>query len=136
MLFINKYKIKCKIIKANGSTQIVELLEPVRVYKKTYMNGTPYVTALYIPEGTCIHCPVWYRTLLIGDKCRAEYAIVISSYNKRYKSYTTISRNCIGRFTPYFKNDFVFPDRFDKSLDICASGIHFFFSKEEAEEYS
>lgn len=64
---------------------------------------------------------------LIGRKCRAEYAKVISGNG--------ISGHDKGT-TVYQEGQMVYPDKYDGDIRVeCASGIHFFQTPEEAEEY-
>ena len=64
---------------------------------------------------------------LIGRKCRAEYAVVlegegVSNHNGSFK---------------YVKAAEVRPDKFDPNpLLECSHGIHFFISRQEAEDYN
>jgi len=65
---------------------------------------------------------------LVGRKCRAEYAIVLSS---RPGS----TSNHDGK-TQYIEGTTVYPDKYDDDIRVeCTSGIHFFLTKEEAKEY-
>jgi hypothetical protein len=63
---------------------------------------------------------------LIGRKCRAQYAIVISGDGiSRHDSMTT-----------YKTGEKVEPDKYDPNpLLECSSGIHFFITRQEAEAY-
>ncbi len=63
---------------------------------------------------------------LIGRKCRAEYAVVLSGQGcSQHKS------DCV-----YKKGATVKPDKFDPDPRIeCSNGIHFFITMEEAESY-
>ncbi len=64
---------------------------------------------------------------LIGSKCRAEYAVVISGSGNSIHNY---------EFS-YAVGATVTPDKYDDDIRIeCTSGIHFFVTREEAEEYS
>ena len=66
---------------------------------------------------------------LIGRKCRAEYVKVISG------------PGC-GGFSPtkgnsiYNKGEVIYADKFDPDIRTeCTNGIHFFMTKEEAEQW-
>ena len=63
---------------------------------------------------------------LVGRKCRAEFAIVIEGdgFSNHDKTFA------------YKKGETVRPKKpFTESQEECASGIHFFLSREEAEDY-
>ena len=63
---------------------------------------------------------------LIGRKCRAEYAIVLEGEGKGLHNGHT-----------YKVGDTVKPDKYDPSpLVECSNGIHFFITKQEAEDYN
>jgi hypothetical protein len=63
---------------------------------------------------------------LIGRKCRAEYAIVIEG-----EGYDMHSGN-----TFYKEGETVYPDSYNPDINIeCSNGIHFFQTKQEAEDY-
>ncbi len=62
---------------------------------------------------------------LIGRKCRAEYALVVANGGESMRGNLT-----------YEVGKRVDPDKFDDNpLVECSSGIHFFITKLEAEEY-
>ena len=88
------------------------------VYKK--VSGG--VCKLQIPENA-------KRTAsLIGKKCRAEFVIVLES-----------PENNAGKHDPSIKYEVgktIYPDSYDSNPTIeCTHGIHFFLTREEAEEY-
>ena len=87
------------------------------VYKKLF-GGT--ICTLRIPAEA-------RRTAsLVGNKCRAEYAVVI--YGGGYSYHTTEFR--------YLPGETVRPDYYDDDPRIeCSHGIHFFRTRKEAEEY-
>jgi len=63
---------------------------------------------------------------LVGRKCRAEFAVVIEG--------SGISTHD-GK-TEYKPGVTVYPDKFDDDIRVeCTSGIHFFITRKEAEEY-
>ena len=63
---------------------------------------------------------------LVGRKCRAEYVVVIDGEG--------ISKHD-GK-TEYKIGRTVYPDRYDPDIRVeCTSGIHFFLTPEEAQEY-
>jgi hypothetical protein len=63
---------------------------------------------------------------LIGRKCRAEYALVISGEG--------ISRH--DSKTAYKVGEKIVPDKYDPNpLLECSNGIHFFITRQEAEDY-
>lgn len=150
MNLLEKHKVKHVVLKADGHDQMVELLEPVTVYKKLidFKNWRGlnlgerrkhmYVATLVIPAGTVIHCRV--RCSHFGEnKCRAEFAIVKDIKDIDGKRVKEVKHCPLTLFktnpVSYKINDFVFPDKFSTKLETCAAGIHFFFTKKEAENY-
>ena len=91
----------------------------VRGYKKV---STGIVT-LEIPRSA-------RRCNAIGSrKCRAEYAIVIDAPDNAVSLH--------GSKLAYRTGETVKPDSYDPDIRIeCSHGIHFFLTREEAEEYS
>ena len=64
---------------------------------------------------------------LVGRKCRASYVIVLEG-PEGYDKYT-------GK-TFYKVGEEVFPDQYDGDIRVeCTNGIHFFMTKQEAEDY-
>ena len=62
----------------------------------------------------------------VGRKCRAEYAIVLEG--------SGISQH--DNKTKYIVGKRVIPDKYDSDIRIeCSSGIHFFITRKEAEEF-
>lgn len=135
--FIAHYNIKCKVLKKDWYTQLVELTEDITVYKQLNNMYTleAAIATLFIPAGTVIHIPVVYDCYNnFARKCRAEFAIVTNISNK-YNDFLNDSGMGSATKLEYVKNEFVFPDRFSKMLGFCRNGIHFFFSKEDAKGY-
>jgi hypothetical protein len=67
---------------------------------------------------------------LVGRKCRAEFALPLEIYNSSKEVETT-------KGFKYTKNTLVYPDSYNDDIRIeCTNGIHFFLTKEEAEEYN
>jgi len=63
---------------------------------------------------------------LVGRKCRAEYAIVLEGNGK-----------AIHNGMEYKQGETVKPDKFDPNpLIECSHGIHFFITKQEAQDYT
>lgn len=63
---------------------------------------------------------------LVGRKCRAEFVVVLEGYGVS---------NYDGE-TQYAPGMTVYPDKYDGDIRVeCTSGIHFFMTKREAEEY-
>ena len=63
---------------------------------------------------------------LVGRKCRAEFVIVLEGYGVSIHDQETT-------YAPGLK---VIPDKYDDDIRVeCTSGIHFFMTKREAEEY-
>ena len=88
------------------------------VYKKTSSG----VVKLRIP-------PNAKRTAsLIGRKCRAEFAEVLEA--------PVGAKSNHDRTTVYKVGEVVKPDKYDDDIRIeCTHGIHFFLTREEAEDY-
>ena len=72
---------------------------------------------------------------LVGRKCRAEYAKVIAIYDSKGKKVNS----CGGWHDNDFKytvGETVKPDKYDDDIRLeCTHGIHFFLTKEEAEQW-
>ena len=72
---------------------------------------------------------------LIGRKCRAEFAEVLAVYTRSGDEVTS----CLGwhqRTFAYEVGKTVHPDAYDDSVLVdCGSGIHFFLTRAEAEEW-
>jgi hypothetical protein len=63
---------------------------------------------------------------LVGRKCRAEFVVVLAGEGA--SSYD--------RITKYIPGATVYPDEYDDDIRVeCTSGIHFFITRKEAEEY-
>ena len=63
---------------------------------------------------------------LIGRKCRAEYVVVVDGEGVSKRDGTTV----------YKKGETVYPNKYDPDIRVeCTNGIHFFLTREEAEEY-
>jgi len=91
--------------------------EELIVYKKLAGGG---VCKLRIP-------PEARRTAsLVGRKCRAEFAEVLEGSGTSIRDRNTL----------YKVGETIWPDRYDDDIRVgCTHGIHFFLSREEAEEY-
>ena len=79
----------------------------------------------------CLSIPAEARRTAtpIGRKCRAEYADVISIGGKGLLTATT-------RGLEYAVGRRVTPDKYDPDIRLeCTNGIHFFTTREEAEEW-
>jgi hypothetical protein len=74
---------------------------------------------------------------LVGRKCRAEYAKVLSMY---VSGGSAKPRQGISRKDPdfiYRVGETVRPDKYDDDIRVeCTNGIHFFITKKEAEDYN
>ncbi|CAB4124779.1 Pentapeptide repeat [uncultured Caudovirales phage] len=63
---------------------------------------------------------------LVGRKCRAEYAVVIEGEGVSKHDGKTV----------YKVGETVYPDKYDDDIRVeCTSGIHFFLTREEANDY-
>lgn len=68
-----------------------------------------------------------------GRKCRAEYAQVIELIGAREKVFSV---SCWDNKTVYKVGEIVRPDSYNDDIRVeCTNGIHFFLTREEAEEY-
>jgi len=96
------------------------------VYKKL---RDQMIAKLEIPENS-------KRTAsLIGSKCRTEYAKVLEITDKEGNSVESGVDNHTGK-TVYKVGEIVKPDKYDPDIRIeCTNGIHFFLTREEAEEW-
>lgn len=95
-------------------------------------NNSKYLLAtLEIPAGV-------KRSSAIGNKCRCEYAKVLSivdcdgvAYDYGYSAECTSDKKIL-----YIVGEHVYADSFDENrLNECAPGIHFFMTPEEAWDY-
>lgn len=89
------------------------------------------IATLEIPAGA-------KRSSAIGNKCRCEYAKVLSIIDKNGNKYD-IGRSTIveiGNHLTYKVGEYVYADAFDENrFNECAPGIHFFMTPEEAWDY-
>ena len=73
------------------------------------------------------------RSHAFGRKCRAEYAQVLKIYKNKGKK--TATSDYDGSFT-YKVGETVKPDKWGEDFtNECASGIHFYITREEAENH-
>jgi hypothetical protein len=73
---------------------------------------------------------------VVGRKCRTEFAEVLSITDSKGKSCYTGEGHYDGGETLYIVGETVRPDKYDDNpLVECTHGIHFFLTKQEAEEY-
>ncbi|MFA5376836.1 MAG: pentapeptide repeat-containing protein [Dehalococcoidia bacterium] len=71
---------------------------------------------------------------IVGRKCRAEYAVVLETDDHQAHT-STPAMNMAG--ITYAEGETVRPDSYDDDWRIeCSHGIHFFATREEAEEYN
>lgn len=81
--------------------------------------------------------PAWARrTSSIGSrKCRAEFAIVVDIRDQNQKQIKTVTGK-YDKTTVYEIGKIVRPDSYDSDPRVeCSHGIHFFVTREEAENY-
>ena len=72
---------------------------------------------------------------LVGRKCRAEYAVVISICDKSGAEFQEAESRHQSGFM-YRVGETIRPDSYDDDIRVeCAPGVHFFQTKEEAEAY-
>jgi hypothetical protein len=104
------------------------------VYKKTLKHGRSYLTTLRIPKGTRVR---W--TPCVGQKCRAEAAFVVSHEPIKPDAAAVVETHSQrNRSFTYKVGKKVTPEcGFNQNrCETCASGIHFFLTKEEARKYN
>lgn len=88
------------------------------VYKK--LSGGRVVKLRVPPDAKRTATP-------IGRKCRAEFVEVLEG--EGHSNYS-------GKPTYYSPGETVYPDSYDDDIRVeCTNGIHFFLTREEAEEY-
>lgn len=91
----------------------------------------PLLATLEIPAGV-------KRSSAIGNKCRCEYAKVLSIIDENGNKYD-IGRSAVrrtGNQLIYKVGEYVYADSFDENrFNECAPGIHFFMTPEEAWDY-
>lgn len=82
------------------------------------------------------------RSSAIGNKCRCEYAKVLSIMDENGNKYDT-GRPIISKIMGidnqliYKVGEYVYADSFDENrFNECARGIHFFMTPEEAWDYA
>ena len=81
--------------------------------------------------------PAWaMRTCsIVGRKCRAEFAIVVDIRDKNKKRIQSVKGD-YDKCTVYEIGKIMKPDSYDPDTRIeCSHGIHFFVTREEAENY-
>ena len=97
-----------------------------------YLNPCYLLATLEVPAGV-------KRSASIGNKCRCEYAKVLSITDKDGKEYHTgvSAIAAIGNQLIYKTGEYVYADSFDENrFNECASGIHFFMTPEGAWDYA
>ena len=73
---------------------------------------------------------------LTGRKCRAEYAVVMSIQDKAGGEFQDAESQHLKGFM-YRVGEIIKPDSYDDDIRIeCTRGVHFFLTREEAENYS
>ena len=98
-------------------------------WKKAWHDaGESAIIKLQIPEDA-------KRSSATGRKCRADKAIVLAIYNldgdEIDSAYSLYDHDFV-----YRKGESIIPDAFDDNRwNECSHGIHFFITREEAEEY-
>lgn len=111
---------------------VSEEYSPIYQYPRLYpdKNIDIFIVKLKIPENA-------KRSSATSRKCRAEFADVVEIYNR----YTNEKVEAVTNYrynipTRYEVGKRVRPDRWDDCRwNECSNGIHFFMSKEEAENY-
>lgn len=109
-------------------------------YKKVYSHTKICIATLWIPKGTLVGAYEQKEKYSVHRKLRAEKALVLRIeylYPRDYKSKLVNSANA--GWDPAFVYrtlQEVIPTKpFSRKREGCSSGIHFFLTREEAEEY-
>lgn len=142
-IFENCMFFKCNIGKTRESGMVDAIPESTNMrcprYDKIigYKIITDYgytrclIATLEIPAGV-------KRSSAIGNKCRCEYAKVLSIIDEngnRYDIGKSAITNIDNQLT-YKVGEYVYADAFDENrFNECAPGIHFFMTPEEAWDY-
>lgn len=142
-IFENCMFFKCNIIKNCESDMVDAIPESTNMrcprYDKIigYKIITNYnyyrclLATLEIPAGV-------KRSSAIGNKCRCEYAKVLSIIDENGNKYD-IGKSAITGIDNqliYKVGEYVYADSFDENrFNECAPGIHFFMTQEEAWDY-
>ena len=97
------------------------------VFKRCAHNK---IAKLFVP-------PTAKRTIsLIGRKCRAEFALVVSIFDVVTGEKTDSAFGLHRSGFEYRVDDFVRPDRYDDDPRVeCTNGIHFFLTEKEARDW-
>lgn len=142
-IFENCMFFKCDIIKNPESSMVDAIPESTNMRCPRYDKIIGYkiitnwddfgyfLATLEIPAGV-------KRSSAIGNKCRCEYAKVLSIIDKNGNKYD-IGKSAITEIDNqliYKVGQYVYADSFDENrFNECASGIHFFMTPEEAWDY-
>lgn len=101
------------------------------VYKKVYSlkNENALVAKLLIPSTS-------KRVSGASNKCRAEYARVLELYCNGKVSRAKTAKSRYNKSFRYKVGEIVRPtEEFDTSMKVCSTGIHFFLTFKEAQDY-
>lgn len=100
------------------------LKEPMVGYKKCWRGTKAVIVTLLIPKGAIVFS-------INGNKCRTNVAKVIDIDDGLEEAVSGYDKKFI-----YHKGKKVSPDHFDCAYNVeCGGGIHFFRTREEAEDY-
>ncbi len=73
---------------------------------------------------------------LIGRKCRAEKAKILDIIDTLTKARHTMAISKHNKEFIYRRGEYIYPDKYCDDIRIeCSNGIHFFLTREEAENY-
>ena len=119
---------------------IAPVQEDVIGYKKVYSRSRHCIATLWIPKGTLVGAFGQKGRFDQHRKLRAEKAVVlqIESLYPRDGQLKLVDRaNAKWDSTFIYQplKEVVPRDRFSHKRDECESGIHFFLTRKEAEEY-
>jgi len=108
----------------------VRIEEPVEVWKKTItQEGLRAMTRLIIPVGATVYVG-------LDNKRRADAAFVAESYIQDKLKPVDLTYSPYNRDFSYQVGNFVCPHNgYALTYNTCASGIHFFCNKSDAEIY-
>lgn len=126
-----------------GNSAFFRVKQPFIGYKKICISNydDAVVELQFLPE-TIIHIPVDINSLVHNDiynrwtdcKCRASSAFYPEKNSrgcKQWDGWSTWSYSFL-----YKPGTMLFPKpKFSRRHNICAAGIHFFLTKQEAQEY-
>lgn len=111
---------------------VVTAHQGLTVFKKVQHGySKAKIIQLWLPQGTKFWTGLWEKGAA-QNKCRASLAVVHPSQPKWTDGAVFSQRSTHFR---YDHGKVIIPDGFYKGYSVCASGVHFFFSRHEAFNY-